>query len=39
MKSIYSIVITPPENGEEYYTVYVPDLDIYTEGKDISDAI
>ena len=39
MKSIYSIVITPPENGEEYYTVYVPDLDIYTEGTDISDAI
>lgn len=39
MKSIYSIVITPPEHGEEYYTIYVPDMDIYTEGKDLTDAI
>ena len=39
MKSIYAIVISPPENGEKYYNVYVPDLDLYTEGKDIEDAI
>lgn len=39
MKSIYAIIISPPENEEEYYTVYVPDMDLYTEGKDISDAI
>lgn len=39
MKSIYAIVITPPENGEKYYSVYVPDLDLYTQGKDIEDCI
>ncbi len=39
MKSIYAIVITPPEEGEKYYSVYVPDLDLYTQGKDIEDAI
>ena len=39
MKSIYAIVITPPGNNEKYYTVYVPDLDLYTEGKDVADAI
>ena len=39
MKSIYAIVMTPPENGEEYYTVHVPDLDLYTQGKDIEDCI
>lgn len=39
MKSIYAIVITPPENGGKYYSVYVPDLDLYTQGKDIEDCI
>lgn len=39
MKSIYAIVITPPENGEKYYTVHVPDLDLYTQGRDLNDAI
>jgi predicted RNase H-like HicB family nuclease len=39
MKSIYSVIITPPKDGEKYYSVYVPDLDLYTEGKDIADAI
>lgn len=39
MKSIYAIVISPPENGEKFYNVYVPDLDLYTEGEDIEDAI
>lgn len=39
MKNIYAIIITPPENGEKYYSVYVPDLDLYTQGKDIADAI
>ena len=39
MKSIYAIVITPPENGEKYFSVYIPDLDLYTQGKDIEDCI
>lgn len=39
MKSIYAIIITSPKNGEKYYNVYVPDLDLYTQGKDIADAI
>lgn len=39
MKSIYSVIITPPENGEKYFNVYVPDLDLYTEGKDLADSI
>lgn len=39
MKRVYAIIITPPENDEKYYTVYVPDFDIYTEGSSIEDAI
>ena len=39
MKSVYAIVITPPEEGEKYYSVYVPDLDLYTQGKNIEDAL
>ncbi len=39
MKSIYAIVISPPESGEKYYNVYVPDLNLYTEAKDIEDSI
>lgn len=39
MKSIYAIIITPPENGEKFYNVYVPDLDLYTQGRSIEDCI
>lgn len=39
MKRIYAIVIAPPENGEKYYFVRIPDLDLYTEGRNIADAI
>lgn len=36
MKKAYPIILTPDEPG---YLVYVPDLDINTEGKDLADAI
>ena len=36
MKQAYPIILTPSEHG---YVVYVPDLDINTEGKDPADAI
>ncbi len=36
MKSVYPIILTPAENG---YVVYVPALDINTEGETIPDAI
>lgn len=36
MKQAYPIILTPSENG---YVVYVPDLDVNTEGKDLADAI
>lgn len=36
MKKVYPIVLTPAEHG---YVVYVPDLQINTEGSDIADAI
>jgi len=36
MKSAYPIILTPAECG---YVVYVPDLDINTEGSSIADAI
>ena len=36
MKTAYPIILTPTELG---YMVYVPDLDINTEGRDIADAI
>lgn len=39
MKRVYAVIITPPENGEEYYNVYVPDFDIYTEGESVENAI
>ena len=39
MKSIYAVIISPPGEGEKYYNVYVPDLDLYTECKDLADAI
>ena len=36
MKAAYPIVLTPAEKG---YVVYVPDMDINTEGDDIADAL
>lgn len=36
MKKVYPIVLTPAENG---YVVYVPYLDINTEGADVAEAI
>ena len=36
MKTAYPIILTPAERG---YTVYVPDIDINTEGETIADAI
>lgn len=36
MKTVYPIILTPAERG---YVVTVPDLDINTEGANISDAI
>lgn len=39
MKSVYPIIITPPENGEKYYLVYIPGFDVNTEGKSLEDAL
>lgn len=36
MKKVYPVVLTPAEHG---YVVYVPDLQINTEGNDIAEAI
>ncbi len=36
MKTVYPILLTPAERG---YVVYVPDLEINTEGDDLADAI
>ena len=36
MKAVYPIILTPAERG---YVVYVPDLQINTEGDDLADAI
>ena len=36
MKKVYPIILTPAEMG---YVVYVPDLEINTEGLDMADAI
>lgn len=36
MKKVYPIILTPAERG---YVVYVPDLQINTEGNDIAEAI
>lgn len=36
MKKAYSIILTPSKTG---YVVYVPDLEINTQGTDIPDAI
>lgn len=37
MTLVYPIILTPIEDG--FYMVNVPDLDIVTEGKDLSEAI
>ncbi|MCM1441703.1 MAG: type II toxin-antitoxin system HicB family antitoxin [Roseburia sp.] len=39
MKNVYPIIITPPEEGEIYYLVYIPDFDINTEGTSLDDAL
>lgn len=39
MKHVYPIIITPPEQGETDYLVYVPDFDINTEGTSLDDAL
>ena len=36
MKTAYPIILTPADNG---FLVYVPDLDINTEGESVADAI
>lgn len=36
MKKVFPVVLSPAEVG---YIVYVPDLDINTEGKDLADAV
>jgi len=36
MKKVYPVVLTPAKRG---YVIYVPDLQINTEGNDIADAI
>lgn len=36
MKKVYPVILTPIKKG---YLVFVPDLQINTEGKDIADAI
>lgn len=36
MKKVYAVVLTPTERG---YVVYVPDLQINTEGRDLADAL
>lgn len=36
MKAAYPIILTPDESG---YLVYVPDFNINTEGKDLTEAI
>lgn len=35
----FAVIISPPQKGHKYYNVYVPDLDVYTEGKDFYDAL
>mgnify|MGYP002524092189 CR=1 FL=1 len=35
----FAVIITPPQKGDRYYNVYIPDLDINTEGKDFYDAL
>ena len=37
MREAYKIILTPEENGS--YTVFVPDFDSGTQGKNLADAI
>jgi predicted RNase H-like HicB family nuclease len=39
MKEVYPIIITETDDPSMRYVVYVPDFDIYTEGKDIEEAL
>ena len=39
MKVIYPVIITNGEPGEKYLNVYIPDLEINTEGDGLTDAI
>jgi len=39
MKSVYAAIISPPENGEKYYFVTIPELDLYTQGENIADSV
>ncbi len=39
MKAVYPIIIFPQTEGEEYRTVYIPDFDSCTEGKDLADCL
>ncbi len=36
MKNSYPIILTPDANG---FTVYIPDFDIYSQGKNLTEAI
>lgn len=36
MKNAYPIILTPEEKG---FTVYIPDFDIYTQGRNLSEAM
>ena len=35
----FAVIISLPQNGDKYYNVYIPDLDVNTEGKDFYDAL
>lgn len=39
MKDVYPIIITAPTGSDKYYDVYIPDFNINTEGKNVSDAL
>lgn len=36
---VYPIIIYPKQKNEKYRVVYIPDFDINTEGKSVSDAM
>lgn len=38
-KTVYPFVIYEKQKGEQYYTVYVPDFDEYTQGEDLAECI
>lgn len=39
MRTAYPLIIFRKENGEKYHTVYIPDLDSYTQGEDYFECI